>query len=157
MSTASKIEWLVSLVIGVIVLVLALVGGKWGTTYASDSQIFIVPSIDHIEPAAIPVGSAYKVIIIFGANYNQCSIWVRITGPGVDDILEPLQVLPDAISQLIEAKYFTEPRVYSLYVVNSTACTVPIAPYDPSWDEISNAVTLTVYQPVWTFLPLVQR
>ncbi len=157
MSTASKLKWLVSMVLGALVLVLALVGGKWGTTYASDSGVLTAPVVDRIVPNKIPVGSQSKVVIIVGANFNQCSIWPRITDPGLDVILDTLQILPDAISVPLDASYFSEPTVYSVTVVNSIYCTAPVAPYLPEWDEISNAVTLTIFEPVRSFLPIVRR
>lgn len=160
MAPANRIKWLASIVVGAIVLILALFGGKWGTTYAANDGVLTAPVIDHIQPSIVRVGSDYKTIIIFGTFFDQCAMWVRITSTGIDNSILPLQVLPNAISVVVGSEYFTSPSVYSIYVVHSTQCTVPPdppTPFDPLWDEISNAVTLTVYESLWTYMPIMRK
>ena len=50
-----------------------------------------------------------------------------------------------------------DPKLYTVYVVMSIPGTVPTDPFDPAWDELSNPVPFTVYEPVYQYLPIVVR
>jgi hypothetical protein len=127
MFTRSKIKWLGTFILAGILLTLAMVGGNWGTSYSASASVDAPPYIDSVEPFAVQAGSPYIVVIISGGNFgtDRNSIRVRLTGGGVDVMLEPMVVLPDGISLAIDAPYLEVPRLYTLMVVKSTKHTVP--------------------------------
>lgn len=159
MVSPSKVKWFVSFLLAVLVLVLGLKGGSWGSTYAANNTVDLAPSITRIEPAGVPVGSPYIVMVITGAGFEiNKNPRIRLTSPGADVILDkPLFVLPDAISQLIPENYFSEPTIFDLSVVQSSAHTIPVIPVDPDYDEVSNIVKFTVYEPDLIFIPLINK
>ena len=50
MSVTSKIKWLASIVLAAVLLTLALMGGKWGTSYTANAGVYVAPIIDVIRP-----------------------------------------------------------------------------------------------------------
>jgi hypothetical protein len=160
MLTKNRIKWVASIILGGILLVLGMAGGNWGTSFAADASVNVAPLIDHIQPSAVPAGSPYRVMIIYGENFgtSRQAIRVRLTSTGIDILLdEPLQVLPDGISQVIPADYLIEPIVYTLTVIRSNPGTVPILPPNPIYDEESNPVPFIVYEPLPMPLPIIYK
>jgi hypothetical protein len=158
MSTASR-KWIVSLILGGILVALALFGGKWQATYAANAGINQIPVIDHIEPAAIAAGSGDMMLIIFGSNFGESEdydrVWLR--DQTHDDYITPTNVIPDGISVLIPASFFTTPTTYTVTVVQSNGQSIPRnPPWDP-YDHPSNSVDLVVYTPRHTFLPFADK
>ena len=158
MFTKSKLKWFGSIILAGTLLVLALMGGKWGTTYAADSSINAAPYIDYIVPSEVQAGSPYFMMIIFGENFGTLeNTRVRLTAIGYDEMLPPTQVLPDGISVVIAADLLVVPKLYTVMVVKSTYGTIPTIPTIPPWDETSNPVPFTVYEPQYIHLPIIYK
>ena len=161
MLTTSKIKWLGSIILAGTLLVLAMMGGNWGTSYAADNSVNVAPTITSIIPSLIRVGSASKVVIVVGTDFGDIKdTRVRLVGNGVDQIIEEtLQVIETGISIRIPATLLAVPTSYTLTVIKSsihhTIPTIPLWP--PPYDEVSNSLTLTVYTPVFTYLPCIKR
>ena len=157
MYSTSKIKWFGSIILASIILILALMGGEWGTNYSASAAVNVPPYIVSIDPSAVLAGSPYKVMVITGQSFGDMTdTRVRLTAVGYDDILAPLLVFPDAISVVIPAALLIEPKVYTVTVVMSTADTVPTIPITP-WDEESNPVPFTVYEGQFHYLPIINR
>ena len=159
MLTNSKIKWLGSIILAGILLVLAMMGGKWGTSYAADDNVNAAPIITAIIPSVIKVGSPDTVVIVVGSDFgNMGDTRVRLVGNGVDQIVEEtLQVIPNGISIRIPAALLAGPNLYTLTVIKSSKNTIPTIPLWPPYDEVSNGITLTVYVPQLTYLPCIKR
>jgi len=159
MLTTSKIKWLGSIILAGTLLVLAMMGGNWGTSYAADNSVNVAPTITSIIPSLIRVGSASKVVIVVGTDFGDIKdTRVRLVGNGVDQIIEEtLQVIETGISIRIPATLLAVPTLYSLTAIKSNKQTIPTIPLWPAHDEVSNSITLTVYTPVFTYLPCIKR
>ena len=158
MSVTSKIKWLASIVLAAVLLTLALMGGKWGTSYAANAGVYVAPIIDVIRPNWAPVGSPDKLVIITGSNFGNDpnDVRVRVTGTFTDCLIAPLQVIDTGISFVITDTLLIEPAAYSLMVMKSTIHTVPILPIPPNM-EISNPVDFYVIVPITVYLPLATK
>ena len=159
MLATSKIKWLGSIILAGILLVLAMMGGKWGATYAADDSVNALPFIKSIIPSVIKAGSADTVVIVVGSDFgNMGDTRVRLVGNGVDQIVEEtLQVIQNGISIRIPAILLAGPNLYTLTVIKSTQHSIPTIPLWPPFDEVSNGITLTVYVPLLTYLPCIKR
>lgn len=159
MISRSSTKWTISLILSFCLLILALIGGNWGSTYAASTKDTLLPYINRIEPAAVQVGSPYIVMIITGGNFDiNKNPRIRLTAPGLDQILEaPLMVLPDGISQIIRPQYLVSPITYELFVVQSSSGSIPTIPIEPGWDEISNPARFVVYEPEYIHIPIVKK
>lgn len=157
MLATSKIKWFGSIILAGILLALALMGGNWGTNYTASASVNAAPFIESIYPSVVPAGSPDTTMIISGANFgNTTDTRVRLTGVGVDLLLTPLQVIPDGISVSIMANLLVVPNLYIVTVVKTTSGTVPTIPFPPGM-EVSNPVPFTVYEPLFTYLPLIYK
>jgi hypothetical protein len=157
MFTTSKIKWIGTIFLAGIILVLALMGGKWGTSYAAEAGVNAAPIIYDIDPNAVPPGIEDRVIIINGANFGDINnTGVRLVGTGIDIILEPDFVIPDGISVTIPAYLLAVPKLYILTVVKSNFPSIPTVPITP-WDEESNQVSFKVYNPHFTYLSVIVK
>jgi hypothetical protein len=156
MLSTSKIKWFGSTILAGTLLVLALLGGKWGTSYAADSGINADPTISLIIPSAVTVGSPDKLIIISGANFGSNSdtrVWLA---DGVNVPLVPISIIPTGISVVIPQSYLVAPKTYTIKViVHIPPGTVPTIPTIPNPPDvlISNGVTFTIYQPIFIYIP----
>jgi len=159
MLATSKIKWLGSIILAGILLVLAMMGGNWGTTYAADNSVNVAPIITSLIPSAIRVGSPDTVVIVIGSEFGDIlDTRVRLVGNGVDQIIEEtLQVIKNGISIRIPANLLASPNLYILTVIKSSKHTIPTIPIWPPFDEVSNSITLTVYTPLFTYLPCIKR
>ena len=159
MFTRSKIKWLGTIILAGILLTLAMVGGNWGTSYSASASVDAPPYIDSIDPFAVQAGSPYIVVIISGGNFGTVrdDVRVRLTGDGVDVMLEPMVVLPDGLSVAIDGPYLEVPRLYTVTVVKSTEHTVPTIPTIPPEDEVSNPIPFLVYEPLFQYLPVINK
>jgi hypothetical protein len=159
MYSSMKLKWFVSITLAGILLVLGLMGGNWGITYAANDKVNAAPIIDRIQPSAVRVGSPYIVMIIHGENFmNDGFTRVKLTATGFEEMLEsPQQVLPDGIGQVILPDLLDEPKLYTLTVVHSTANTVPTIPIVPIKDEESNPVLFSVYVPQYAYLSIIHK
>ena len=159
MLTASRTKWIASLILGGILVVLALVGGKWQTTYAADAGVNQVPVIDHIYPSKAPAGSDNLVMIIMGSNFGQVEDFIRVWLEDADHnyTAAPIEVIDTALSVVITDTLMVAPDFYSIRVVKSNGLSVPTIPPDPIYDQVSNAVEFEVYAPLRIFLPVMDK
>ena len=157
MSTTSKTKWVASIIVCGILLILSLMGGKWGTTYAANDIADDVPHIDFIAPDKILAGPSDKTIFISGSNFgNNSDTAVRVTGNGTDQILPGGLIYPNSIWVSISSSLLVNPITYNITVVVSygeppSIPTIPITP----WDEESNPVPLTVIEGYHLYSPLI--
>lgn len=157
MSAKLKIKWIGSLILAAALLWLAMVGGKWGISYAAEAGINVAPHIDAIYPSAVAAGSPDTIMIISGTNFgNMSDTRVRLYGIGVDLFLTPKQVFSTGISVNITDTLLTDPILYIVTVVKSNIQTVPTLPITPH-DEVSNQVNFTVFEPKFIYLPYISR
>ena len=54
MLATSKIKWFGSIILAGILLVLALMGGNWGTNYSASASVNAAPVINSIQPSDSP-------------------------------------------------------------------------------------------------------
>jgi len=156
MFTTNKIKWLGTLTLAVVLLVLALIGGNWGTTFAADLSALQAPRIDSIEPKGIKVGSPKIWILIRGANFgDSVDTRVRLSGMNYDEMIEPFTIFPDYIYIEAETKFFSQPETYIITVVRSTSHTIPTIPTIDPIDLVSNKVDFTVFIP--NYLPVISK
>jgi hypothetical protein len=160
MMAKSRAKWILSFLVGAILLVLGFIGGSWGRSYAAVEINNPDPQITRIDPSGVPVGSNDIVMVISGSGFEIDKIpRVMLTAPGMTDVIldAPQTVLPNGISQFIGKEYFTQPILYTLYVVQSNHLpnpTIPTIPITP-WDEQSNPLPFLVFEPY--ILPLVYK
>ncbi|OGN98614.1 MAG: hypothetical protein A2Z71_11040 [Chloroflexi bacterium RBG_13_50_21] len=160
MLATNKIKWSISIILGGLLLVLALIGGNWGTSYAASAPDCAVPSITLVNPSVVPSGSPDTVIVITGSNFgNIDDTRVRLQGSGGLDVIltQPLAVYPTALSVTVTDTLLTEPNLYILTVVKSCHAppTIPVLPLFPDWDVESNEVPFTVYAAEYFYLPII--
>jgi hypothetical protein len=157
MLATTKIKWLTSIILAGILLGLALMGGKWGTSYAATSD-GPSPIIYSVLPPKVPVRSLDKVIVVAGLYYGgNTNTGVRLQGNNFDKVLHTIAVQDNAISVLVTDTLMTEATVYTLTVVRSDADTVPVIPLVPPYDHESNPLDFTVFQAEEYFLPIIRR
>ena len=158
MSATTKIKWSGSIILAGALLVLAMTGGTWGTTYAADPSLNAAPIIESINPSETYAGSPDCPIKIYGANFGNLSdTRVRITGIGVDQIARPDAISPGKISVVITDTLLIEPTFYIVTVVKSTLPSIPTIPLEPKWDQESNQIIFTVYEGKTNYLPFISR
>jgi hypothetical protein len=159
MSYTSKYKWIVSVLVGVILLALALMGGKWQISYAADAKINADPIIDFIIPSAVPAGSGNVILIISGENFGESEefdrIWIKDADH--DYTAAPLAVLPTGISVVITDTLLVEPNLYSIAVVQSNGLSIPPIPPNPIYDKVSNFVDFLVFEAKYEYLPLINK
>jgi hypothetical protein len=157
METNGKIKWIGSIFLGCFLLVLALMGGNWGSSYSAEAGVNAPPVIYVLIPDAAAAGSPDKTIIISGSNFgDETDTAVRIRGTIIDEILYPEVVYPDGLSVILSADLLADPTAYLITVVKSTVHSVPTIPITP-WDEYSNTKTFTVFTPSYTYLPIIDK
>jgi hypothetical protein len=158
MLATPKIKWFGSIILAGILLVLAIFGGKWGTTYAAGASVNVAPLITAINPSSVPVGSPNTWLIIWGSNFgNMDDTRVRLTtGVGFDQLFTPREIRQDRIIVILPASLLVDPIVYTLTVVKSTPGTIPTIPVTP-YDEESNPVPFTVFETLYVYLPIIQN
>ncbi len=157
MLATSKFKWFGSIILAGIVLVLALTGGEWGTSYSANASVNVAPFIDNIVPSAVPAGSPTKLLVINGSNFgNVIDTRVRLMGTVDDQLFTPVTIGQGRITVNIPADLLDVPIVYSLTVVKDPSGTIPTIPIPPG-TEISNPVPFTVYEPIYYYFPLLFR
>jgi hypothetical protein len=153
MLTRSKMKWMGTILVAGIALALALMGGKWGTSYAADAGVNIPPTITKLIPNAAPVGAPNKYITITGSGFGTiANTAVRVKGTTIDEYLTPLTVLPDGLIVLFPPSLFTHETVYLVTVVLYSGTIPTIPPF-----EESNPLPFTVYTPKNIYLPIVAQ
>jgi hypothetical protein len=155
MVATSKIKWLGSIILAGTLLVLALLGGKWGTTYSAKADVCEAPVINSISPSSIPTGSPDTTMVITGSQFgNMTDTRVRLTGIGFDQAFVPLQVLPEGISVIIPNTNLVDPIMYLVTVIKSCPGTIPTIPITP-YDLESNPVPFFVIGASFIHLPII--
>src|SRR4030042_5016590 len=115
MFATSKMKVLGSIILAGPFLVLAVLGGNWGTSYSASASVAAAPYIASIIPSAVPAGSPETTIIISGSNFgNLNDTRVRLSGIGIDELLTPTSVIQGGISVRIPAALLTQPNLYIL-------------------------------------------
>jgi hypothetical protein len=155
MLSTTKVKWLGSLIVSGFLLVLAVMGGRWGIDYTASAGIEAAPVIDSITPSAIPAGSPDTSMVIDGSEFgtlDDTRVW--LTGTGVNQLLAPEEISPEQITVLIPASLLAEPNLFMVTVIKSNWGTVPTIPTIPG-DEVSNPVPLLVYGS--TYLPYIGK
>lgn len=163
MNAISKGKWIGSLILASILLILAMIGGTWGTTYAAEVNQELTPVITSITPFEIEVGRTTDVIMrVHGYNFEDENLSlehtsVRLSDGGTDMILEVYnnQKFSTDIYVRISASLFTVPNIFYITVVKSTVGTTPTVPILPAYDLVSNAVPFNVYQVQPKYIPVV--
>lgn len=159
MLTSQKSKWIVSLCLGGILLALALLGGKWKISYASDAGINADPHINSIYPTAVPAGSGDVMLIIYGTNFGTIEDFVRvwIHDQDHDYTAAPFNVEDTSLSVIITDTLLVDPNTYTITVVKSNGQSVPTIPPTPIYDQVSNSVDFLVYQPLHRYLPAISK
>ena len=151
MITTSKIKWLGSIILASILLVVALMGGNWGTIYSASAEVTAAPQVSYISPSFIRVGSPDTLVTIHGSNFgNLSNTRVRLIGSGVNLLLTPVTVSSNKITVIIPSYLLTVHHLYFLRVEVTSGGTVPII-------QTSNWVPLIVYPPIFYYLPIVHK
>jgi hypothetical protein len=149
MLATPKIKWFVSIILAATLLVLALIGGKWGTTYTASANVYAAPFITSIVPSTVPAGSPAILLVINGSNFgNVTDTRVRLRGSGVDELFIPATITQGRITVAIRADLLDVPIAYILTVEKTIGGTIPGV-------EISNPVPFTVFEPLFYYLPIV--
>ena len=159
MLTNPKTKWGFSIILAGIVLALALFGGKWGTSYASDNAVNAVPQIDYLFPNQLPAGSPTTTITIVGSGFEGTTqdTVVRFTGNGIDERKFPSTITPTKIWVSIPVNELANPATYILTVIYSRPHTLPTIP-PTSYDDVSNPAPFWVYTTRMVFmLPQIRK
>jgi hypothetical protein len=158
MLVTAKIKWFGSIILGGTLLVLALMGGNWGTNYIASASVDAAPIITSISPASVPAGSPDILLTIWGSNFGSMNdTRVRLTtGFGFDQLFSPAEIRQNRILVILPASLFVDPILYTLTVVKSTPGTIPTLPPTP-YDEESNPVPFTVYETLYLYFPIMQN
>jgi hypothetical protein len=156
----SKFKWLVTFILAGSLLMLALGGGNWGTSYSASASVNVPPIIDSINPSAVAAGSPNTTMIISGSNFgNTIDTRVWITGTGLEDILTPAAVIQDGMSVVISDTLLVFPNLYIIRVIKSVSGgspTIPTIPNPPD-TEISNPVPFVVFEAKYFYLPILSK
>ena len=157
MATTKK--WVVSILLACLVLILALAGGRWGSSFTASANVNAAPLIDTIDPTSVLVDSPDTTITIQGLNFgNSEDTRVWISEGGVNELLVPLTITPVQITVVLTADLLDRPAYFAVRVIKSTSGsppTIPTIPTPPD-EEISNTVYFTVWSP-YIYLPLIQQ
>ena len=158
MSRATKYRWVVSLSLGGILLVIALIGGNWQTSYAADSGLNTAPIIDYIDPEQTKVGSGTTPMIIYGSNFGEIESNIRIwLSDQVNNYtIAPYHLGDSWISLYIPDPLLSSPVTYTLKVVKSNGLSIPTVP-PTIYDTTSNAVNFLVYTAKFIYLPITKK
>ena len=160
MLKTSKTKWFACISLASIFLVLALIGGNWGTDYSARASVDLSPHISYIDPSGVLAGAPETVLIIAGSGFGTVNdTAVRISGPGYDQMISPMYIIPTGMSIKIPSYLLALPNTLSLTVYVSTAPkpTIPTIPTWPGYDNPSNTVEFIVYPVVSSFLPIITR
>ncbi len=159
MSTSIKHKWIVSFILGGVLLALAMLGGGWKISYASDANTIDPPHIDSIFPDAVPAGSGNVMMIIGGTNFGVSESYIRvwIHDEEHDYKAAPFNVEDTSLSVIITDTLLVGPDIYIIKIVKSNGLSIPTVPPNPTFDQVSNAVDFIVYQPQYVYLPIIRK
>jgi hypothetical protein len=160
MARTAIIKWIGTIFLGGILLVLALMGGNWGSSYAAVAGDCPVPYITYINPSSVKTGSLGKTIVISGGNFGTPSdtfVWFDSTI--LPDLLPPTSVLPDGtgISVFVPTFMLAVDNNYAVKIVKSCPHTIPTIPTLPDWDVVSTSKPFVIYTPFDFYLPIISR
>jgi hypothetical protein len=155
MLTTSKVKWFRSISLASILLILAIIGGKWGTDYSAKASVIATPIINNIIPVMVPMGSPDTEMVIYGSNFEPAAdtkVWISNNCYSIPGrycnarIFTPVDISPTQINILIPADMLEEPAIYIVQVVIYVGATVPANNY-------SNPALFFVWSPN-TYYPL---
>lgn len=152
-------KWFATISLAIMILILAIIGGKWGSSYSVSASPNIAPVIDSISPALVEVRSPDTQITITGSNFgNQEDTGVFIYGGGYYRLLPPADTItPNYMTVVITDTLLVSPINFILQVVKTTDGTPPISPTLPHPnEEVSNPVRFSVWSPD-TYFPIIQK
>jgi hypothetical protein len=160
METNGKIKWIGSIFLGGFLLVLAVMGGNWGSSYAALAGDCPKPYITYINPPSVKTGSVGKTIVISGGNFgtpNDTFVWFDSTI--FPNLLAPTSVLPDGtgISVFVPTFMLYVDNNYNVKIVRSCPHTQPTLPTLPDWDEVSDPKPFVVFTPLDFYLPIMHK
>ncbi|MDO8969625.1 MAG: IPT/TIG domain-containing protein [Saprospiraceae bacterium] len=145
--------WLGTIGLASILMLLAIFGGTWGTSYAASSEASAAPVITSIDPVKMPVSGSGVHMVIRGSNFGTLSgthVWVlQWGGPAKEMVI--LSILSDLIVIDVPGSMTNQPNRSDVGVVTgSGSSTVPTIPTIPV-----RKFTFWVYLP--TYLPMLSR
>jgi hypothetical protein len=157
MFTTSRIKWIGTIILAGLLLIVALLGGKWGSSYSASAHVYTTPNIYSIIPVFVPEESPDTPMTISGNNFGSMDVtrvWISkgcfAPTPGCfPEELDPSAVSPTQVSVTIPASYLVSPAIYWLQVVVYVGETVPFGNY-------SNPALFIVGHPDH-YLPLIQK
>jgi hypothetical protein len=150
MLTTSKVKWFGSILLASILIILALVGGKWGTDYSASASVNATPSIQYIVPEIVEIGSPDTFLYIYGSNFGTLAdTRVILTEGDITHELTPTAVSSSQITVIIPADLLVAPTVYQVRVGIYVEGTIPS-------DMLSNPVTFGVWSPD-TYLTIMHK
>jgi hypothetical protein len=162
MFETTRIKWLGSIVLAGILLVLAMAGGTWGTSFAANGVLNEPPVINYIVPAALAAGSPDSVMIIVGSEFGESELEIRVwlKGIGSEYLFAPLSVINTGISVNLPAVMLAVPNTFIVTVIKShigTIPTIPTSPDPPLYDHLSNSVPFEVFEAGYSYLPIISK
>ena len=160
MTPVSKTKWILSIILGGILLVLGLAGGSWQITYAADgAAVNADPIINFIYPNKVPAGSDNVMMVIAGENFGYVEDFIRVwvQDQTYNYTITPVNVIDTGIGVIITDTLLVSPNLYTIRVVKSNGQSIPTIPPNPIYDQVSNAVDFLVYQPRYIFMPLITK
>ena len=159
MATVSRNKWIISFILGGILLFLALTGESRHITYAADNSVTAAPVINFIYPHAVPAGSDDVTMVISGENFGTTETFIRVwvRDQNNDYSIAPINVIDTGIGLVITDTLVIAPNIYTIQVVKSNGQSIPAIPPDPIYDLVSNSVDFIVYAPQYMYLPIIQR
>jgi hypothetical protein len=158
MITSSKVKWYGSILLAGIFIILALLGGNWGTSYSASASVNPDPIIQYISPVLVPIGSPDTPMDIYGLNFEpmvDTKVWISnncVVIPGRDcgsREFAPVDISPTHISIIVPADMFEAPSIWIVQVVIYVGQTIPTGNY-------SNPAVLGVWSPD-TYLPITHK
>jgi hypothetical protein len=153
MLTRSKMKWMGTILVAGIALALALIGGKWGTSYAADAGVNVPPTIIKLDPNSAPVGSPGLYVVITGSNFGSMSdTAIRIKDSTIDIYRQPAAMVPGGLIVYFPSYLFTNETVYDVTVVIFSGTVPTVPPF-----EESNSLPFTVYLPKYIYLPIISK
>lgn len=158
MITSSKVKWFGTILLAGIFLILALLGGKWGTSYSASASVNPDPIIQYISPVLARIGSPDTPMDIYGLNFEpieDTKVWISNNCVVIPQVfcdtreLTPINISPTHISVIIPADMLQAPTIWIVQVVIYVGQTVPGGNY-------SNPALFGVWSPD-TYLPIMHK
>jgi hypothetical protein len=155
----SSKTWLGTIALASILMMLAIFGGNWGTSYAKPSEPAAAPVITSIDPKYVHVTSGNTLMVIRGTNLGTQDVTrVRFYQWDSSVVYElvPQHVQSELIVVEIPGNMTDQPHKYNvMVVVYSSTPTVPTLPTIPG--QNSNLAVFSAFEPIYYYLPCIHR